>query len=380
MLKLLLKKEIVKDFILEENKNENEVKLIEEIIKEFEGKNKDFLYPCIYREEVKKVKKEEILIFLNNNYKYKDDKFSLNYSYELFDYYTKKCIIVELRNHYKIVGIIIGCKKIISCGNKLKEFIEVNMLCLDEKARNKNITSYLKSLLKREALNCGIYNGYYMNTNINTVNKGNFCVKKVYTRPLDIGKMESIGFLSFKSKLCKDLYKKVYSTFSYKFNYLNERYIKYNPINVDLFMLSKKLKEYYKDKFKIYEHGLLSEESLKILFKNDCFDKFVIYNKSDEIVDFVCIYKLNIINNNTFNVLKNGYVYLLLGDDAESLLEVICEYLYKNDIIDMLSVYNNFKINYIHNKFVSDNTTNSYYMCNKNDCKISSYFNGLTTI
>lgn len=383
MLKYLLKKEVLLKIKLN-----NEMKVDEHYIKEFEELNLKFMYPCIYKEGITDDKKKEMLIFLNNNYK--GDKFVSNYSYELFDYCIQKSIVIELRDHLKIIGLLVGCKMVLSVNGESKEFVEAKFMCLDKTNQEsdfisivcsnfkKNIKKYMINLLKKECINQGIYYGYCIN---NSNRGGEFCKKKIYYRPLNVEKLVCMKMLYFTSELNKELYKKVYNTFNYVYDYEMGKSIKYDCKYIDTIELSEKLIKYYRNKYDIYDYSLLSVDSLKRILDSDCFNNFVVYDEYNEIISYMCVYKVE----KTKDILKSykdGCVYLLFLDNDEeinSFLEIVFKYMYDNKVFDRITICDTFKINYKNSKFVRDGDLN-YYIYENDGLKMYSRDNGLISI
>jgi hypothetical protein len=364
--------------------------------------------------------KNHLLKFINNNYDTSNSHLVLQYSKSLLDYFINNdslCIIFYPKGHGttkppqsqttnknkcnfdKMVGLIIAKKHTLSIlentntPNYFKNYetIDADFLCLIKPLRNLHISSYMINIVTKE---CLVQYNKQVCSAIYTINKPikvpHFSRKTFYHRPLNINELISSDMLNIESTN-ENVYKKIYNTFNYHKNFFTDCSLEYyNYIqNVDdslLDFIYDKLLTYNKTNYHIFESK--SKEDVKKMLQNPVFHKFIIKNKSNEIIDFICLYNLNTLNKNTNTFIRCGHFYsFFLHDNSNSyiynILEIISEYCYKHNLFDELIIMNILNIpcdKYKLFKLLKGSGQLFYYIYNIDIPFIHSHQNGLVTI
>jgi hypothetical protein len=181
----------------------------------------------------------------------------------------------------------------------------------------------------------------------------------------------------------------VYNTFSYTKdffeNYNLEYYTNIDDINT-INIIHDNLLAYNEKKHDIYEYK--SKTDIMKMLTNPIFHKFIIKNKTGQIVDFICLYNLDTYNTITKTSSRNGHFYsMFLNDNSTSymsyILEIVSEYCYKNNIFDLLTIMNILNVKpeeYKFYKLLRGSASLYYYVYNIEVPYIQSHKNGLVTI
>jgi len=364
--------------------------------------------------------KQQMLKFINENYGDNKSNLVLSYSKELFYSFIKPdnlCIVfypngartVGKPNFEKMVGLIIAkrhelfIREVVSESENQKGFkkydcIDVDFLCLVKQLRNIHVSSYMINVITKE---CMIQYDKNVACAVYTANKrlksNSFCKKSYFHRPINVENMLRSEMLSitndenYKYEDSLRLLKRVYNSFSYPkdffcnttlkaFNVLNE----YDDSFVD--ELYNKLVEYNSTHYDIFEYK--SKDDFIEILNNPIFLKFITVDKNNNILDFLCLFKLDTYNTELKNSSRNGNVYCMFLEKYSNtrlsyLLEAITEHCYKNDIYDVITVMNIFNANpdsYNAFKLLKTSTDLYYYLYNIEITPISPHKNGLITI
>ena len=330
---------------------------------------------------------DSILDFINTNYVVSnDDKFKLIYSKELFTFYAHDSLLLEFypkNNDKNVIGYIIGKRSDIVLFNQLYTSSEVNFLCIIPKLRNLKISSYMINVLSYEIL-VG-YNILISHYTIGTKIKAPpFSIKPMYHRILNIPTLYTSEFI--KNTNFNEL-AQIFNTFQHPFSSYRLQYFNYNPhnnssINKNLVQsLYKQYIEYANLIYDLYEN--VSFDEFERTFCNNAFHHFIIYNKNNDIVSYVCLFRLDTCNISSQTTYRSGYYYYMFFKNNNSILhylEFINEYIYKNDIFDMITFTDIFNIDIPTMKCIKGTGQLSYYFYNLQIPLINNTKNGLITI
>lgn len=120
--------------------------------------------------------------------------------------------------------------------------------------------------------------------------------------------------------------------------------------------------------------------SLRIFLQTRVFHNFIIRDMNRNIVSFISLFRLDTYNDLTKYTQKSGYYYYMFLNDTVNDLEFVSQFIYKNDIFDIITFGDIFNIDYKSIKCIQGSSILKYYWFNM-VCKFSnSYENGLITI
>jgi hypothetical protein len=367
--------------------------LLFKINKELESNRFQLDYRVIDSNDLTKDKITSIVNFINKNYiTSDDDSFKLIYTDELFSFYCYNAIIIEFypKGKNTTIGYVIGKKSNISLYHDLFESSEVNFLCVVPNLRSLGISSYMINALTREiVIRYNINTAHY--TIATKIKSPYFGEKKFYHRFINISQLFKTEFVE---NVDQNLLIKAYNTFgcSNKFKsthsvkYINDELIDDNLIHE----LYDNYIRYCKNTYHIYEQITVSE--FKRSFNNKIFHHFIVY-KNKEIKGYVCLFRLDSFNNNTKHGQRSGFYYYMFFNDNDNNnnnnntqnnlinnLEFINEYIYNNNIFDVLTFSDIFDIDYNKLKCIRGTGILRYYFYNLSCSQIQNTKNGVITI
>lgn len=330
-------------------------------------------------------KLDSIQAFINKNYiTSTDSAFKLVYSTELLKFCLHNSLLIEFSPKNKqdtVIGYIVGKKVDLRIKDKSLPCLEVNFLCLMPKLRSLGVSSYMINVLTRECVdryNIGIAH-YTIGTRINSPHFGE---KQFYHRLLNIDNLNNAGFYASNEDL--NLHKRICNTFNYKYNYNTKHsitYINNDDSNIELIThLYAKYLEYCEETYDIYEE--IDFNTFKSSFSNKEFHHFIIKDKStDKIKSYVCLFTLDTLNNDRNISYKCGYYYYMWFESKpQNSLEYIHEYIFKNNIVDIISFSDIFSFDVSGIKAIRGSSQLRYYLFNMGSQIIENKRNGLITI
>lgn len=322
-------------------------------------------------------KMESIIRFINDHYS--NDGLSLRYSTNLFSYYTQNAIIIEFypRNKTNVIGYIVGSKITLNIFNNTYDSAGVNFLCLVPTLRNMRLSSYMINVLTKEIIHHfpTIKMAHY--TISSNISSPCFGKKNFYHRVLNVPKLCEAGFTEEQDT---NKLQAIYNVFEYDYKYGKQHHILYNPNDINIItQLYTKYNNYIRTNYDIFEEITLDEFTMT--FSNKAFHHFVVY-RNDVIKSYVCMFELEVYNTNNQKGYKTGFFYYMffVDEDIVNTLEYIHEYIFKNDILDLTTYTDIFKVNHKKLKCVEGSGALNYYLYNVNCCKIPNHRNGLITI
>ena len=307
-----------------------------------------------------------LLAFINKNYLVNPTN-SIVYNIDLLKFYCKEALVIEFypKGKKTIVGYIFGRKHKISYVNfnnkkihnlniddsnmvdsSIADAIEANFLCIVPSLRNLNIASFMINTLKIEMIK--IYNigiAHYTVDLSRDIHIPYFSQKNFFHRLININELKKCGFINSNIDVKK--YKEKYNNFLnnniYHVEYFNNIHNNMSQVSYDINILYNKMMEYNIKNYDIFEY--ISYDIFCDNFNNSIFHHFIIKNKENEIINYVCMFKLDNINSMNKSTYKNGMVYNMffnMGDIINS-MEIIHKYIYDNnifDVITMMDIYN----------------------------------------
>jgi hypothetical protein len=357
--------------------------MLAKISKYLENNNFQLDYNVIESEQLSSDKISSIVTFVNKNYvTSKDNVMMLSYTDNLFSYYCNNALIIEFypKNKNTIIGYIVGKKSTLSIHDKTLDSSEVNFLCIIPSLRNLGVSSYMINVLTKEIITrWNIITSHY--TIEKNINSPYFGEKMYYHRLINISNLFNTGFLE---NVDKNILIKAYNNFAFPADFTNTHTLKYiynqNIEESLLVSLYDSYIDYCKNTYDIYETITLNE--FKKTFTNKSFHHFIVYNKN-EIVAYVCIFGLDSLNKIVNLLQKTGYYYHMFFNQKNNLLhylELIHEYIYNNDLFDVLTLSDIFDINYNKYKYIRGSGVLRYYLYNFKISVINNNKNGLITI
>jgi hypothetical protein len=351
------------------------------------------------------LKKDQILQFINDNYKTSNDSFSLVYKKDTLDFFLNEnnVLVIEFypKSNPKQIGLIIGKKENIVINNNSFNSLEVNFLCLNEKLRNLHVSSLMINILTKECVErFDIGTAYY--TIGKPIKSPSFCTKKMFHRPINISNLIETEFLDSDNE---NFYRKTYNSFKSKSLFSKFKSQVFYNTKITYISKSKNqdrstselngivndiyngLDSYQKSNYKIYEN--ISKDIIRNLLENDSFHHFLFYSITGKLENYFCFMELDTLNTNNQKIFKNGVLYKMFSSDTTDnyalkpysviLMEEISKYVYEKKLFDVITVHDIFK-NQASFNYLNGTGILKYYMFNMTIPKIEHYENGLVTI
>jgi hypothetical protein len=281
---------------------------------------------------------DEIVEFVNTHYFDKDGNFPLIYTKELMMFYLKDSMPIYFytkNNPNKKIGLIIGKQtESIMFGKKLRTF-EGNFFCIIPQLRKLTlpriiISQLVLELIKKHNIKDVLIIHY---TTGNIINNKPICNKTYVHRYINFDELYNL------EQICKSkytpLHKKYYSKFAYPDHF--KKFKISTTINENQYdEIANKINLYNKERFDIYEY--ISNINIKYINDSDMFYKFIVSDNNNNIA-FINFYRLDILNKNKNKHIRTLYLhYYFCDENIVDYLELIGEYLYKNNICDMFLI------------------------------------------
>lgn len=352
--------------------------LLDKVNKEIEVNRFQLDYNVVKSEDL--IDTSHLLDFINKNYVTSEDEtFKLVYTQDLLSFYLPNSLIVEFypKGSKTIIGYIIGKRSDICINGKVIETSEVNFLCVIPKLRSLGISSYMINVLTREiVMRYDINTAHY--TISNKIKSPHFGEKLFYHRFINIPQLFKTNFVE---NVDHNMLIQAYNNFSVSTNFASKhtiRYIHNEEIEVSLLeTLYNKYIDYCKHTYKIYEHVNLEE--FKNTFTNKAFHHFLVYKKND-IVAYTCMFRLDSYNADVKETQRAGFYYYMFVNDTINELEYIHQYIYNNQLFDVITFSDIFDIDYNKLRCIRGSGVLRYYFYNMICNPIKNSENGLITI
>jgi hypothetical protein len=291
------------------------------------------------------------------------------YTFEMYKFLLKDAIIIHIHkssdnNSLETLGYIISkSKKYHIFEKEMKNVMEINCFCIKTEYRNQYLGPYMLNVFIREGILD--YNFKTAIYSINTdIKSPHYCLKSAYYRPTNLDILEKYNFLG--ERLIENKERLV------NFNISKNRMVYLNGILPKKFnIIHKKLLQFKKDNFKVYEKT--SKDDFSRSFLNKDFHHFIFYNSKDEIIDYISYYSCD--NGKMYKI---GYLYNFFINkynikNVNKIIDTICNY--SKNIIDVFAFYDLFKTNnYLKNlNCIKGKSSTKFYMFNYSMYSINNY-------
>ncbi len=310
-------------------------KVLEDISKLIDSSPVQFNYKILDNSNI-----IEMIDFINLYYFEKNDKFTLEITSELLNFYIIDAVALFFygkNNPNKPIALIIGRRVEIMSFNNKNGAIEVNFFCIIPQLRKLNLPKLLKAYLIKECIkkyNFDIKFSYY--TTSDKINVEPICSKNYLHRYINFDELARLGEISKLKNT--PIFKKLYSKFNFPDNFKQYK-INQNIEKNQIEEITNKINLYQRDHFSIYEY--ISNNTIKYINESNAFYKFVIYNNIYNNIEAVLIfYRLDTINvqlNEPIRTLRL-YHYFAEGNIVDY-LEYVADYMKNNNICDMLLIH-----------------------------------------
>ena len=336
--------------------------------------------------------------FINANYIEDLDSSTHKFLYtiDLLEYYISDSLVLsfyskQTESHKsKMIGLIIGKKANLFIGDVKFNTIEGNFLILNPKVRNNNLTPLIISILIKESiLNYSISISHYTINNL--IKAPHYCLKYYYHRMINISRLFESKFISDEISTI-DEYKQLYNCFK---DYLPNQHIIYlgkknaNKISVSVSdelidVIYQNINLYAKNKYIIYEYR--TKEQIKQIFSSESFHHFILVESNPdsnkcEIKNYICLNEIQTVNLNNEQSYLNGYIYMgFYSDNIDIVIEKISQYIYLNNILDVITWSDFFDINNSCINAIKGSGFLKYYLYNIQTFTIPNELNGLVTL
>lgn len=295
------------------------------------------------------------------------------YTFEMYKFLLKEAIIIHVHKPNSVAGglnsletlgyIISKSKKYHIFDKEMRNVMEINCFCIKTEYRNQYLGPYMLNVFIREGILD--YNFKTAIYSINTdIKSPHYCLKSSYYRPINLKVLEKYNFLGdllIKNK--KHLL---------NFNISKNRMEYINGILPKKFnIIHKKLLQFKKDNFKVYEKT--SKDDFLRSFLNKAFHHFIFYNSKDEIVNYISYYYCD--NGKMYKIgyLYNFFLNVYKIKNVNKMIDAVCNY--SKNIIDVFAFYDLFKTNDYLKKLncIKGKTNTKFYMFNYSMYSINNY-------
>ena len=172
----------------------------------------------------------------------------------------------------------------------------------------------------------------------------------LFFRPLQIKKLLDESAIRATDINNISLLTKLYNTFSYPINFINDIQLQYfqnlkdwtqDEINDIIDILYEKLIRYNQQHYNVYNK--IDKTDFKNILDNNAFHKFIIRDNDDTILDFVCLYSTTYSTTN--NNIVDGIMFQMFFNNPNInnisyTLECIYEFCFFNNLFDIITLPN----------------------------------------
>lgn len=283
----------------------------------------------------------EITEFLNKYYvEDKNGNFRLHYTTEMLRWLYKDPNHIAVSVKYNtddkktIIGFICGKVTKMQINRKQLDLIEINLLCIHPKLRQKRLAPRLIKEITRQFNLKGYFYGIYTAA---TYLPAPVTTIKYYHRPINIDKMVATGFTRLTNNLTVDQIKNGIKIRGKP----SELFVKMEPDHVGS---AYKLFNKYMDKYNY--HPIYSLDEFNYLFMNNDFvSSYVLEDDNGNVVDFISYYTLKtkvLTNNNSdkneFLNIAYLFYYTCVNTTIYKLLNELI-YVVNDNNIDVLTAF-----------------------------------------
>lgn len=342
---------------------------IEKVKKEPYGLPEGFEWSEINIDDDKEI--NDLCNFLNNNYledesgtvKFAYSKETLRWILKCPGYFPELFICIRLTSNRKIVATIFGIPMHVKVMDKVMEQVEINLLCVNKKLRNKRLTPVLIKEVTRRTNLRNIFQAVYTAV-LDLPNK--LATIQCFHRNINIKKLMEFNYID--NNLNLNVQEKLYRI---EDNILNLRPIEEKDIDVCLEKLNNKLNNcnlthiFNRDSFKHY-----------FMSRKDVVYTYVI-EKDNMVTDMISFFIIDniILNNSKHNEFKTAYLFHYFNETSK-LEELVnkCLFKAKHENVDMFNILNMFDLDKIIKpcKFLKGTGILNYYLYNYKCGKLES--------
>ena len=307
--------------------------------------------------------KNQVLTFLNLNYSDEDAAIQFIYTMDVLNYYLNtefNFLICYNKSDNTIIGILSCTKRNLCIYNKNFISGEMNLLCIKEDWRNKNLTSYFLNVLSSSCIKLYNCDNYVYSITL-PITAPHFSDKNSYHRLFNIDKLFNTTYLSYSSTDIKEQQKQ---KAQYKLYYMDFDHDKIDSVMLHLNMTStiddikykiekmlnmsyehfisiiiKKINEFQNKTYDIYE--TMTEKKLEEMLRNKIFHNFVFFkrdqNKNTIITDFVSYFELDLFIKKDItktNIREGNYYTGFITSNSTNLFNTIHKKIALSDIFD----------------------------------------------
>lgn len=310
---------------------------------------------------------------------YSNSQVHLLFEKDIYEFFTLNSLVVVFYspNTKETIGYIVGKKIKLNINSKCIDTLEVSFFCIHKKFRNKHLGPYFINVILKEFIlryNISV-STYALSDNIRSPY---YTIKNNIHRPINIKHLKKCKFLP--DELDCEKYQHFDTNKDVDLVYLNNIEVPDTLLN----LLYKKLNTFQSRYFTVFKE--LSKNEIKKIFKNKSFHSFIVFNKDKTIKDFISLYELKL-NLTKLNLkYKNSSIYTMFFENynvsnIRSTLELISEYCYKNNILDVISFFDIFPVkDYNDIKCLYGEGSLYYYIFNYNMINIPNHKISYVTI
>lgn len=316
--------------------------------------------------------------FFDEQYSHNQD-IHLLFENDIYEFFMMNALVIVFYSPEtnETMGYIVGKKIKLNIDSKSIDTLEVSFFCIHKKFRNKHLGPYFIDIILKEFIvryNTSV-SAYALSDNISSPY---YTIKYNIHRPINIKHLKKCNFLPDDLE-CNE-YEKFDTDKEVDLVYLNNTEIPDTLLN----LLYKKLKTFQSEHFTVFKE--LSKDDVKKLLTSKSFHNFIVFNKDKSIKDFVSLYEVKLNLRKCKLEYKSSSIYTMFFENynisnIRSTLELISEYCYKNNTLDVLSFFDIFPVkDYNDIKCLYGEGNLHYYIFNYNMTRIPNHKISYVTI
>jgi glycylpeptide N-tetradecanoyltransferase len=306
--------------------------------------------------------------FLNNNYLEMDDE-NMKFAYSIEsikwitqcpNYFPELAICVRTCSSKQIIATIFGTPVMVKVYNKIIPQVEINLLCVNKKFRNKNLAPVMIKEVTRRTNLRGLFQAVYT-TGLVLPNK--LCTARYYHRLINVKRMSSIGFYNLPTDNMS-MYEKLYRIPVPK---LDSEYkirpMEISDVDICLEKLNIKLSQYKLTR--VFD----KENFIHYFLPNPNVNYTWVIEKNNVVTDMISFYIIDntVLNNPHCTRYKAGYLYYFFNESLELGKLINIGLFYAKEVgVDVFNILNMFDLDKIITdcKFLGGSGYLHYYLYN----------------
>lgn len=288
-----------------------------------------------------------------SNFRFAYSKESLKWYLQCPNYFPELFISIRLQSSNKIVGTIFGIPLDIKVYDKVIKQVEIDLLCVDMKLREKRLAPVLIKEVTRRTHFRNIFQAVYT-ANLDLPNK--LVTSQYLHRFLNVRKLSEIGFSANKLSISSN--EKLFKVIKPK---INIRLLQKDDINICLEKLNNKLNNYNLSHIfskELFEHYFMPRENIIYTYvvENE--------NKITDMISYFIIDK-SVFNNKKHTSYKSAYLFYYFNEvtPLEDLLNAAF-YFAKESNNDIFNTLNMMELESVNCKFIPGTGYLNYYLYN----------------